>query len=114
MEKQSYTDFFNHTRQMMGALGKEMPKTMSPFFQMHKESLAPGALDTKTKELIALAISVRIQCETCMTFHLHDAIEAGATREEIQDALGVAVLMGGAPSVAQAIRVLEAANEFGP
>ncbi len=108
----SYPEYFQQTRRMMGALGREMQGTMSSFGQLHKESLATGALDTKMKELIALAISTRVQCDTCMTYHVHDALEAGATREEIMDALSVAILMGGAPAVAHAIRAMEAVNQF--
>lgn len=112
MDKTSYNDYFNHVRRMMGALGREMPGTMSAFQQLHKNSLETGALDAKMKELIAIAISVRTQCETCITYHVHDALEAGATREEILDAMGVAVLMGGAPAIAHAIKGVEAMNEF--
>jgi AhpD family alkylhydroperoxidase len=112
METMSYPDYFNQTRRMMGALGREIPTTMSAFQQLHKSALDTGALSPKIKEIIALAISIRAQCETCITYHVHDALEAGATREEILDALGVTVLMGGAPAIAYSIKALEAMNQF--
>ena len=82
------------------------------FWGVHKAAVATGALDTKTKELIALAISVAARCDDCVAHHIHDALEAGATREEIGDALGVAVLMGGGTSVVYATHAIEALDQF--
>lgn len=69
-------------------------------------------LMAKTKELIALAIGVAARCEGGISFHTHAALKAGASREEITDALGVAVLMGGVPSVMYATHVIEAMDQF--
>ena len=71
-----------------------------------------GPLDTKTKELIALAISVASTCETCIAHHVYDALEAGATREEIADALGVVALMSGGVGVAYATHAMRAVDQF--
>lgn len=111
-ETTSYPEYFKHTRRMMGALGREMQGTMGAFGELHKQSLSESALSPKVKELIALALSVKSQCHTCMTYHVHDALEAGATREEIMAALEVTILMGGAPAVAHAINAVEALNQF--
>lgn len=96
----------------MGALAKAQPEVMSGFQTLHAGASQPGALDAKTKELIALAIAVADRCDGCISFHTKDVLEAGATREEVMDALGVAVLMGGGPSAIYAGHVIEAMRQF--
>ena len=71
-----------------------------------------GPLDTKTKELIAIAISVAGTCDTCIAHHVYDALEAGATRAEIADALGVVALMSGGVGVAYATHAMRAVDQF--
>jgi AhpD family alkylhydroperoxidase len=93
-------------------LGSAQPDVMSAFDRFHKAAIATGALDTKTKELIALAISVTAHCDDCIAHHIHDALEAGATRDEIVEALGVAVLMGGGPGMIYATHAIEAVDQF--
>ncbi len=96
----------------MERLAKAQPDTMQAFGALHEASCAPGALDAKTKELIALAIAVAARCDGCIAFHTHDVLNAGASREEIAEALSVAVLMGGGPSVMYATHVVEAIEQF--
>ena len=93
-------------------LASVQPAPMEAFWGLHKSVTADGALDTKTKELIALAISVAAHCDDCIAHHVNDALEAGATREEISDALGVAILMGGGTSVVYASHAVEALEQF--
>lgn len=100
------------TQENLGRLAKLQPDTMKAFSALHQAGTKDGALDSKTKELIALAIAVSARCDGCIAFHTHDALEAGATREQIADALGVAVLMGGGPSMVYATHVLEAIEQF--
>ena len=99
-------------RERMGVLGKSIPATMAAFVQLHKAATASGALDTKTKELIALAIGITVRCDGCIAFHVHDAIQAGATRQDVLETIGVAVFMGGGPSVVYGTEALEALNQF--
>lgn len=93
-------------------LGREIPATMGGFASLHKAATTGGALDTKAKELIALGIAVAVRCESCISFHVHDALSAGATHAEILDALGVAVLMGGGPAAMYACDALTALEQF--
>jgi AhpD family alkylhydroperoxidase len=93
-------------------LASAQPAVMKAFWGVRKAAVAPGALDTKTKELMALAISVATRCDDCIAHHTYDALEAGATKEEIADALGVAILMGGGTSVVYATHAIEAADQF--
>ena len=68
---------------------------MRGFAALHSASTADGALPTKTKELIALAIGISVHCDGCIAYHVHDALHAGATRAEVIETIGVAVMMGG-------------------
>ncbi|MCA9882573.1 MAG: carboxymuconolactone decarboxylase family protein [Anaerolineae bacterium] len=85
---------------------------MKSFSQLHATSSREGAVSTKTKELIALGIAIAVHCDGCIAFHVHDAINAGASREEITETIGVAILMGGGPSVMYGCEALEALNQF--
>jgi AhpD family alkylhydroperoxidase len=85
---------------------------MRAFSQQAQAALRPTALDTKTKELIALAVSVAIRCDPCITFHAKAAVAAGATDDEIGDAMGVAIYMGAGPSVMYAAQALEAVDQW--
>ncbi len=93
-------------------LAEANPDVMGAFGALAKEALKDGALSTKTKELIAVALSVSAQCDVCITSHVQNAIKAGVTREEIAEAVGVAVLMGGGPKSVYAATVLEAYDQF--
>ena len=88
------------------------PEVMDGFSAIAKAALKPGALDTKTKELIALGISVATRCDDCIGFHIKAAVEKGATREEIMETLGMAIYMGAGPSVMYAAHVVAAFDQF--
>ncbi|MDZ7797966.1 MAG: carboxymuconolactone decarboxylase family protein [Candidatus Marinimicrobia bacterium] len=75
---------------------KESPEVGSSFMDLHKAGTTGGTLGAKYKELIAVALSVASHCEGCISVHMKSALDAGASREEIIDAIGVAILMGGA------------------
>lgn len=106
----NYPEYYNHIQQLMTNLGKELPAPMTGFVQLHKAAVTEGALSTKIKEIIALAIAITVRCDGCISFHVHDALATGATRQEIIEAIGVAVLMGGGPSVIYGAEALEALN----
>jgi AhpD family alkylhydroperoxidase len=108
----SYPAYYSQRKNMLGRLTKELSSQMAGFAQLHKSAVSEGALSVKVKELIALAIAVSARCEGCIAFHTHDAIRAGASRQEILEALGVAILMGGGPSAMYACEALEALEQF--
>jgi len=89
-----------------------IPDTMSAFSALARAALAPKALDTKTKELLALGISVAIRCDACVAFHAEAAVKRGATREEIMETMGLAIYMGAGPSVMYAAQAVEAYDQF--
>lgn len=107
-----FPGIYGHLNEMIGRLGEAAPETMAGFAQLHESSAADGALDAKTKELIALAIGIAVHCDGCISYHTHDALEAGASREEIIEVIGVAVMMGGGPSVVYGCQALEAVDQF--
>ncbi len=82
------------------------------FSECAKATLKSGALNTKTKELMALAISIAVRCDDCIAFHAKAAVQQGATREEIQETLQLAIYMGAGPSVMYASHALSAFEEF--
>jgi AhpD family alkylhydroperoxidase len=100
----------------LGAPLKELrtgtPEVMKSFGAMAQAALKSNALDTKTKELIALAIGVATRCDDCIAFHAKAAAERGATREEILETLGLAIYMGAGPSVMYASHAVEAFDQF--
>ncbi len=108
----SYPDRLRNFERNARDLASAQPAVMKAFWGLHKEAVAAGALDTKTKELMALAISVATNCDDCIAHHTNDALEAGASREEIADTLGVAILMGGGKSVVYATHAIEAVDQF--
>jgi AhpD family alkylhydroperoxidase len=88
------------------------PEVMKAFAGIAQAALAPKALDGKTKELIALAIAVAVRCDDCIAFHVKAALDQGASRDEITEALGMAIYMGAGPSVMYASHALEAFAQF--
>lgn len=87
-------------QERMAALEKEMPDVAKALKQLHDEATKDGALDTKTKELILVAIAVALKCEYCLWNHVPMAAKLGASRQEILEATGAAILMAGGPGVA--------------
>ena len=87
-------------------------EVMKSFSAMAQSATKGGALDAKTKELIALAIGVATRCDDCIAFHSKAAASLGATREEIGETLSMAIYMGAGPSVMYASHALQAFNQF--
>jgi AhpD family alkylhydroperoxidase len=85
---------------------------MEGFKELHQNSLQTGSIDNKTKELIAVGIAIAIRCEGCIAFHVHDALRAGATKEEVVETIGVAIMMGGGPALMYGCEALQAVQEF--
>lgn len=108
----NYPEIYGHLNELMGRLGAEAPEVMGGFAAIHSASSADGALPKKTKELIALAIGIAVHCDGCIAYHVHDALQAGASRAEVMDTVGVAVMMGGGPSVVYGCEALEAVEQF--
>ena len=77
------------------------------FLELEKATFSDGALPKKTKELIAVGISVVVDCESCMQWHIQQAANAGASMEEVLEAVEVGIEMGGGPATVSARFALE-------
>jgi len=105
-----------HIATELSALVKQLrigtPDTMKAFSAMAQAATAPKALDTKTKELVALGIAVAARCDPCIAFHAESARKHGATRDEVMETVGMAIYMGAGPSVMYAAQAVEAYDQY--
>ena len=88
------------------------PGVSKSFGELGRNAMATGALDKKTKELIAVALSVAARCDPCIGYHVQSAVKLGVTRQELDETLGVAVYMGGGPSLMYTANAIAAFDEF--
>jgi AhpD family alkylhydroperoxidase len=109
------TNYPEYRKQLLGLIGElrgQIPGTMKGFGLLHQESMKAGALSEKHKELLALGIGIASRCDGCIAFHTHEALAQGATAEEIQETIGVAISMGGGPALMYAAHAVEALKQF--
>lgn len=109
---QNYLAYYDELNRMMGSYGKENPEVMGAFMKLHQVGSKAGALKSHIKELIGLGISISTKCDGCITMHIHDALEKGATHAEIVETIGVAVYMGGGPSVIYGAKAFDVLQEL--
>jgi len=107
-----YVGYEKHLEERLTQLGRELPGPMTGFARLHKKAVEDGALSAKTKELMALAVSIAARCEGCIAYHVRDAVKAGATRQELLETIGVAIMMGGGPASMYAAHALDAIEQF--
>lgn len=108
----NYPELATDLSQSIARLRKGIPDTMKGFSAMAAAATKSGALDPKTKELIALAIGVAARCDGCIAFHAKAAAHHKAARAEVLETLGMAVYMGGGPSMVYAAQALDAFDQF--
>lgn len=108
----SFKDNFAKTRNNLRSLRKAIPDTFAGFVSMEQAASADGALSHKEKELIAIGIAVALRCEDCIISHVSACIRAGASREELTDALGTAIQMSGGPGLMYAAKALAVFDEL--
>jgi AhpD family alkylhydroperoxidase len=89
-------------------------KVYAAFLKMEQATYVDGALPRKTKELVAVGISVVINCESCMQWHIEQAARLGASRRELLEAVEVGIEMGGGPATVAARFALEAMDKVCP
>jgi AhpD family alkylhydroperoxidase len=112
METRNWPDFTRGLSAELRNLRGGAPEVMKAFGTLAQSALAGGALDGKTKELIAIAVSVAARCDDCIGFHVKAAVDRGATREEILETLGMAIYMGAGPAAMYASHALGAYMQF--
>jgi AhpD family alkylhydroperoxidase len=88
------------------------PEAMKAFGGLALAATATRTIDTKTKELMALAISIAVHCEGCVAYHTRAAFKHGATRQELAETVALAVYMGGGPAAVFGGDAMRAYDEF--
>lgn len=104
----AHKDTLAELRQPTKRLREHIPAVFEGYGTLSAAAFADGALDAKTKELIAVAK----QCDGCIASHARGAARRGATSEEVADALGIAIVMDGGPGTVHAPRAFAAFEEF--
>lgn len=112
MTTKSYKNITQDLNTYLGKMRKEIPDVMNGFSAMAQAALKDGALDKKTKEMIALAIGITSQCDGCIGFHIKALVSLGMTREELLELLAMTTYMGGGPKLMYAADTLRAYEEF--
>jgi AhpD family alkylhydroperoxidase len=96
----------------LSPLRKGQPAVMKAFHELGQAALTTGALEEKTKELMALAIGIAVRCDGCIAFHMRTLVKLGATRAEVEETLALSVYMGGGPSAMYAANAMAAYEQF--
>ena len=107
-----YRELTQSVSKNLATLRSDIPDVMKGFSDLARAASRAGALDQKTKELIALALGVAAHCDACIGFHVQALVKLGATKAELEEALGMAVYMGGGPSLMYSANALAAFEEF--
>ena len=108
----SYRAITRSVSASVARLRADIPDVIKGFGAMAHAAARDGVLDKKTKELIALALGVAAHCDACIGYHVEALVKLAATRAEVEEALGMAVYMGGGPSLMYAADALTAWEEF--
>lgn len=91
-----------------GSVAKTMPELWSAWNQFGQAAMAEGVVSKRTKELVALGMAIHSRCVYCIGLHVRSAMRLGISREEIMEVAGVAMLMGGGPSMTYVTEVIAA------
>ena len=113
MSEKSFKTVTQELRKGLAQFRGPVPEVHASFSALHQAATKDGELDAKTKELIALAIGVAARCDGCIGFHTQALIKLGVTKLQLAEMLGVAVMMGGGPSLMYAAEAMRAYEEFG-
>lgn len=108
----NYDEYANERLESLKLVHDALPKEVKEFRELAAATTRPGALSSKTKELIAAALAVANGCTDCITFHSKACVKLGATEEEFMEALGVAIYMGGGPGFMRTAEAYDAFRQF--
>jgi AhpD family alkylhydroperoxidase len=103
-----WTEYYKELISRIGEFARLSPDTVRGYQTLSNANSKTGKLDEKTRQLISLAVAVTTRCDGCITVHSDAALKAGATKEEISEALGVAVAMNAGAALVYSTRVLDA------
>ena len=108
----NWVDTLSNLRKSAGLLAKANPKVVTAYRGLNEAQAAATTLDAKTRELISLAVAVTTRCDGCISSHAAAAQQAGATAEEVAEALGTAVALNAGAAYVYSVRALEAFGQF--
>jgi AhpD family alkylhydroperoxidase len=103
-----HAGLIQNINEALGPFRKNQPEAMQGFGQLARAAMAEGAVSSKHKELIALAIGITQHCSGCVGFHVKALHKLGCTREELEEMLSVCVYMGGGPALMYSAETLKA------
>ena len=104
--------YYEETGKYRDKFDQELP-VMAAYTNFRKQVYKDGALSLKAKRLIALACGLQAGCTRCVQGQTKDAISAGATKQEVIEAVSVAIVMGGTAVSAETWRVMKVLEELG-
>ena len=107
-----YAQIANDVVNGVGLLRQGSPEAMKAFVALSTAGTATNAIDTKTKELMALAIGITTHCDGCVAYHTKIAQQHGATRQEVLETVALAVYMGGGPAAVYGGDAVRAYDQF--
>jgi AhpD family alkylhydroperoxidase len=113
MSAEIVKSFYEKFKKDSGKMQQESPEMAKAFMGLFQCTMSEGALDVKTKELIALAAALAVRCEPCIYLHVQKSIAAGATRKEILETAAVVVMMQGGPAFTYTPKVIDALEALG-
>ena len=113
MMSKNYREITAEVSANLAKLRADMPETLRGFSSLAMAAGKDGALDKKTKELIAMALSVSARCDPCLGFHADALVKLGCSRAEFEEMLGMCVYMGGGPALMVAAHALQAFEQYG-
>lgn len=113
MSTEKVKAFYNEFKISSAQMQKELPDMVSSFMNLFQSVMKDGALDIKTKELIALSVALALQCEPCIYLHVQKSLAAGASRQEILEATSVVVMMQGGPAFTHVPPIIHALDALG-
>lgn len=113
MPVDSYQEYRRELGKTFRNVRQDLPEVMSAFAALQTAAMSEGALDVRTKELMAVGIAIAARCEGCIASHVHAADRAGATRAELMETVGVAIMMSGGPGTIYAAEAYQAIEELG-
>jgi AhpD family alkylhydroperoxidase len=108
----NWPEYRNELGTRIGEIAKLSPDTIKGYQTLSGAGAKTNHLDAKTRELIALAVSVTTRCDGCITVHTAEALKHGASREEIAEALGVAVALNAGAALVYSARVMDATEAY--
>lgn len=109
-------DWNNYRQQVVAGvseIGKLSPDTVKGYAALGGAGAKTARLDAKTRELIALAVAISLRCDGCITVHTAEARKQGATKEEIAEALGVAISVNAGAALVYSTRTMDAFDAAG-